>query len=648
MSRRGWVWIALLAAAFIALHWNFVLRTYFIAIGQWGGDWSHALAVPFIAIYYICLKRDDLAALQRRTCWPGLAILFLGIFSYTFWIAPGRNDMLQGYSMILGLFGLVLFLLGPSMMRVLWFPILYLSLGVKISDRIWENIAAKLQALAAQTATLLLNILGKDAEVHGTIITLYRAAQRVGDLNVEEACAGLRMLMAFIALGVAVAFLFDREWWQRLTMVLFTVPIAIGINVGRVTIMGLLYYINPSLSMGDFHKFVGLLMLIPALLLFMFLGWVLDRIFINDTPPRRAQANIPAPPTTAETPARPDWIIAGLACGSGLTLLIGGCYFLFLASVKPGFMGAAISLTTSRVALGVAIAATIAAVVFIRRFTRSGDGSMPAPTSFSGRSSVISTALVGGVLFTSVLGIYGVLWANDVILHKDPLPLRKQLFMIPEQLGTWKMVSQDPPLSAETIETLGTNEYIARTYNDTSRSGAGSTVKLHLAYYTGTPDTVPHVPDRCWVAGGMQHMGLSFLPLPLPAAMLRGEPDGSITANSKLAGPVHVPSRNIDATIFTYASPQHGDKPSNVVYFFVANGKFLASPDAVRYGGFNPRDKYAFYCKVEIGMADVPDRDDAVKHAAAFLSAALPDILACLPDWHEVETGQWPVAPGKK
>lgn len=641
VSRQGWVWIGLMAAAFIMLHWNFVRRTYLIATDQWGGDWSHALAIPFISIFYIFLNREELAQLPRRTCWYGLPILFAGIFSYAFWIAPGRNDMFQGYSMIVGLFGLVLFLLGPSMMRLLWFPILFLTLAVKISDRIWENIAAKLQLIAAQTATIILNIIGIEAEVRGSTIEIFRDYQPLGALNVAEACAGLRMLMAFVALGVAIAFLFDRERWQRLIMVLSTVPIAITVNVARVTIMGVLYTIDPALSTGDFHKFVGLLMLIPAMLLYLLLGWILDKIIIKDPAPAAPK---PAPVITNTPPIepQPDWIVRGLIAGAGLTLLVGTCYFLLIGAVRPGFLGAHISTVMSRIALAVAAVAIVVAMVYIRRSTSRTDH-----PDAKARTATITTAIGGGILFTSVLGIYGVLMANDFVLRKEPLPLREPLLRVPTRFGTWEMIAEDPPLSRDILEQLGTKEYFSRIYRDKSRTGPGTDIKLHLAYYTGTPDTVPHVPDRCWVAGGMTHMGITFPTITLPADSYSRDPDGTIFAPSQLAGRVRIPASEITATAFTFSGGE-GNKAANVVYFFVANGKFLASPDTVRARGFDPRDKFAFYCKVELGMFDIANPEDAAKRAAEFLATALPEILACLPDWHEVQTGQWPANNKKK
>ena len=70
-----------------------------------------------------------------------------------------------------------------------------------------------------------------------------------------------------------------------------------------------------------------------------------------------------------------------------------------------------------------------------------------------------------------------------------------------------------------------------------------------------------------------------------------------------------------------------------------ANGKFLSTPEAVRLQGFDPRDRYSYYCKIEVGLMGIGDPERAVEQASLFLSAVMPEIMACLPDWDRVSSG---------
>ena len=44
---------------------------------------------------------------------------------------------------------------------------------------------------------------------------------------------------------------------------------------------GFLHLVNTDLSSGDFHVLVGMLMVFPAVALFLGAGWVLDNLFLE-------------------------------------------------------------------------------------------------------------------------------------------------------------------------------------------------------------------------------------------------------------------------------------------------------------------------------------------------------------------------------
>lgn len=84
-----------------------------------------------------------------------------------------------------------------------------------------------------------------------------------------------------------------------------------------------------------------------------------------------------------------------------------------------------------------------------------------------------------------------------------------------------------------------------------------------------------------------------------------------------------------------------------MIYFFAANGRFLATPDHVRLQGFDLADRYSYYCKIEVGVHLVKDPEQAVELAGRFLSELLPEIMTCLPDWVDVLEGRWPPGQSK-
>jgi len=88
-------------------------------------------------------------------------------------------------------------------------------------------------------------------------------------------------MMAFLALGVIFAYIEARPVWQRITLVLIIIPVAIFVNVLRVIITASMFVIDrPELGDGFMHTFTGMLMLIPAALIMAGVWWVLKKVYV--------------------------------------------------------------------------------------------------------------------------------------------------------------------------------------------------------------------------------------------------------------------------------------------------------------------------------------------------------------------------------
>lgn len=246
-------------------------------------DWGHAFAVPAIAAYLLYQRRDRLLAAPVRVFWPGLLPLLLGIACYVFFIVGVPTHMLQGFALVLAIFGFVLLVFGPHVMRVAIMPIAFLLFAVTISERVMIAITFQLQLVASQGGYLLLTIFGFpfgiESVVEGNVISVMDEQGSTHQLNVAEACSGMRMVVAFIALGAAVALTQCRQWWQRVAVVLLSLPVAIGLNVVRVAVLGFLtVLVDPELASGEAHMLIGTLLLIPGLAVFLLLVWILNRV----------------------------------------------------------------------------------------------------------------------------------------------------------------------------------------------------------------------------------------------------------------------------------------------------------------------------------------------------------------------------------
>ena len=156
-----------------------------------------------------------------------------------------HHHNLRGFGVVCSLGGLGLLLLGPSSIRHLIFPMFFLLVfGQTISERLMSYVTHPMQSITAHGAHLLLVLGTLDAELEGNVIRIYVMGEdmstNVIPLNVAEACSGMRMLMAFLAIGTTMAFVSFKSWWQRITLIASAFLVALTVNIVRVLVLGLL------------------------------------------------------------------------------------------------------------------------------------------------------------------------------------------------------------------------------------------------------------------------------------------------------------------------------------------------------------------------------------------------------------------------
>jgi len=269
----------------LLVFWHFFARQVKFAILQ-PADWGHTLVIPAIAGYFVWMRRHELMRIGFRTTWMGFVPIVLGIGWYMTCVFGPRvlvHHNLYGLGVAATLFGIVLLFCGWRAMMILWFPLVYLVVfGQTVSDRFMEIITFKLQDLTARGSEFTMLMVGMDIERQGNTLYLYEdGASEPYPLNIAEACSGMRMLMAFLALGVAIAYNGLARFWQRAILVLLAVPTAIVVNIMRVDTLALLSRVDKDFTAGEFHTFVGLVWLIPAFLIYLGLVWIIRNLVVE-------------------------------------------------------------------------------------------------------------------------------------------------------------------------------------------------------------------------------------------------------------------------------------------------------------------------------------------------------------------------------
>ncbi len=251
-------------------------------------SWSHGFLIPLFSLYFINQRKEEiLRSIQNNELKPnyaGLLFLICSVLFYPFNIVQLQYGYLRPIGMIAALGAIVLFLGGWRLVKYTWLPIVFFIFAVPLPRRYYVSLTMPMRHLAASVATALLNLVGgMQATVNGVVIeVIYKGRQLNPSLNVAEACSGMRLLMAFLTLGVIMAYLHKRPLWQRLVLLVSTIPIAIFCNIVRVTATGFIYVLlHPKYTQGIYHDGLGFMMLPLAFGLYGFLAWFMSSLFIE-------------------------------------------------------------------------------------------------------------------------------------------------------------------------------------------------------------------------------------------------------------------------------------------------------------------------------------------------------------------------------
>jgi exosortase len=212
---------------------------------------------------------------SARSAGVGLLSLGLGIRLLATYFPNLTPEMYSFVPAILGTFLLV-----GGWKFLLWAgaPLGFLIFMFPLPSFLDTGLLGPLQRGATECSTYCLQTLGIAAVNEGNRIAL-------GEVNMEivEACSGLRMLTIFGAIAVAITMVTDRPWWEKMIIVGSAVPIALAVNVIRITSTGIMYlWVGSEMAERVFHDMYGWFMMPVALGLLYVEFQVLAHLFVEE------------------------------------------------------------------------------------------------------------------------------------------------------------------------------------------------------------------------------------------------------------------------------------------------------------------------------------------------------------------------------
>ncbi len=266
--------IGLLLVAFIWSYWPGIMDL--LGVWQRSDEYSSGMLVPFLTIYILWSRRDEFVGCQLKpSVWGIFAFLAAqGVRTFGLYFMYGS---LIRFSLVLSVASLVLLLCGWQFCKRIWGVLLFLCLMLPWPNRIQAALALPLQKWASISAVFCLETIGYEVLREGNYIHI--GNQTIG---IAEACNGLRMITSFFVISGLITLLVKRAWWEKLIILLSSIPVALLCNTIRLTITSIAF----TLIEGEdwemlFHDFGGYAMMPLALGIIIFELWLLARLFVK-------------------------------------------------------------------------------------------------------------------------------------------------------------------------------------------------------------------------------------------------------------------------------------------------------------------------------------------------------------------------------
>jgi exosortase len=214
---------------------------------------SHGLLVPFVSMYFIYKKRNELRNAPIRTSKLGAVILLISIAIYLVSYA-GDVSVLARAMMVISLTGLILYNFGASVYRLIAFPLTFLVFMVPLPDSVVGLVSNPLQRFATDVSAALISLARIPVYQEGNMLYFVQTK-----LEVAEACSGLHSLVALLVLGFLFLHLSRMDLKGKAILIASTVPIALITNIVRVTGTGILaHFYGAKMARGFLHDFSGI------------------------------------------------------------------------------------------------------------------------------------------------------------------------------------------------------------------------------------------------------------------------------------------------------------------------------------------------------------------------------------------------------
>ena len=255
-----WAMFGILLAALLLTY----SKSLQIAMDSWNTElYSHGYLIPFMAAALLWLRREPYRPFPMWHRWVGLALLAGTLFG-SYLAEYFAQEFVMQMSFVPAVAFCFLIAGGWPLFRWAGPVCFILFFMFPLYWGIERHMLEPMQLWATTSSAFLLQLMGFVATQSGNVITINDIP-----LNVVGACSGLRMTTIFVALSIFFVLISQRTWWENLIILLCAIPIALIVNIMRITVTGIGYSIFGVGGTAEklIHDWSGLAMAPMALIL---------------------------------------------------------------------------------------------------------------------------------------------------------------------------------------------------------------------------------------------------------------------------------------------------------------------------------------------------------------------------------------------
>jgi len=256
-------------------------------------EYSHGYMIPLVVAFLIWQQKDQLERIRFDDSWTGVLIVLIGLALYFLGELSTLYIIIQ-YAFLVTLFGVAFCIVGWKGIRKIGIPLLFLGFMIPLPSFLFNNLSSALQLISSELGVAVIRLFGISVYLEGNVIDLGNY-----QLQVVEACSGLRYLFPLMSLAFLCAYFFKGAFWKRAVIFLSSIPITVLMNSVRIGITGVLVdYKGIAMAEGFLHDFEGWFIFMSCLGILLAEMWVLSKIGRDGKRPLREVFGLDFPEPT--------------------------------------------------------------------------------------------------------------------------------------------------------------------------------------------------------------------------------------------------------------------------------------------------------------------------------------------------------------